>query len=140
MKKILLNITFSVLFIFLAVVPETNAVFKSSAKMTSGNFTSGIKTDFYYRDDKKALGFNICGINSYDRLEYLLTYQHDSILEGAGGSKLTNYENCVKEEWIILGLESQGSYHYFENVTGIKLNVDLFNTGVKQTSLLKTLD
>jgi|SRR3989344_7638927 len=139
MKKLLYSVASLVLFIFLAVVPETNSVFTSSTIISTNSYEVGMNLDFYYREDKHAVGFNICGINTYDRIDYLVTYKHDLLPEGAVGSKTLDDENCFKEEWIILGTSSDGIDTYFENITDLKIDVDLLNSEIIQKSLEKYL-
>lgn len=83
--------------------------------------------DFYPRQDKKAVGFNVNCLEDYQKLKYEIAYNHDSIKELAQGEVLLNGKKEHKEEWIILGTCSDEGIVcvYNENIGKIKLFLKL---------------
>lgn len=145
MRRILGFIATSVLFIFLFVIPETNSVFNKTVSVTQSNFQTAININFYARDDKKAVGLEIFGIQDFDKLTYEITYTHtsdlgdvDELVEGS----IDNFAHSgtILEEWVILGSCSTGGVcTYHTGIKDVNLTINLKQSGIITKTLTDTL-
>jgi len=146
---------FSLLLLFgIGQIGISNAYFSDTATVTGNTVTAGYwgeplfgplslgepgrsletNLDFYLMADELAVGFNISGISSFDSLEYTITYDSDTGLQGIYGTIDTNGADEIQREGLLLGTCTSGgtcTYH-----SGIKtVNIEVILHGPVERTL-----
>ena len=141
MKKLLLFISLFVSLIFFNAISETNSYFSSSTKLKENHYQIDITVDFYSRNDKQAVGFEIWGLSDFDLMSYKVSYNHGSLQEMVQSHVSLDGENSKKIEWIILGYCSSGGTCVFhEGITKVDLEILLKKESIIQKTLTRTIN
>lgn len=116
-------------------IGETNSFFGSNVVNTNNyvNIESSSKVNFYFRQDKNAIGFELTGISSFERVRFMVKYADvNSNTQVITGDRLNaEGSDTMLEEWLILGTCSDlGTVCVYNTpVEEIVLSVELFREG-----------
>ncbi|OGF99595.1 hypothetical protein A2153_05125 [Candidatus Gottesmanbacteria bacterium RBG_16_38_7b] len=88
--------------------------------------------------DNHQLDINITGISGYQSYTYRVTYRHGGIEEGYSGSVSLNGEDASSRSFV-LGSCSANDCTYYEDVSFLSVNIDVYTSGGSVYHLGKSL-
>jgi len=137
-------LTFSLLQINITKVQYAKALYITKATINNVGFTvknfapqlrmmstlnTGPKFTLTESEDEKTLSFKITGVSAYDNLSYTLTYDTDTVSEGAMGSDIISGQTYTSSSITLGSCSSDGNCTYDSGVHNIVLTVTLSGSG-----------
>lgn len=101
---------------------------------------SSPKLEISFNQEEHKLGFSVLNIKEFRELKYELSYETTETTEGLMGTVVLNNQEKYERKDLILGTcSSGGACVYHENVTNLKLKVELKDAVGKVTTLEEKL-